>query len=115
MVSRTLCKLTVVSRQTYARTEAALITARVEGACDEYFWPVCFGGRLHWGTEQSHFACLMWDAELAHFVRVMWDTEQSHCEGGEAADGEHCKFKELQATHLLISSVDVWGCPFVQI
>ena len=35
MVSRTLCKLTVVSRQTYAHIEPALITARVEGACSE--------------------------------------------------------------------------------
>ena len=45
----------------------------------------------------------------------MWDTRQCHFGGGEAADGEHCKFTELQATQLLISSVDVWGCPFVQI
>ena len=32
----------------------------------------------------------------------MWDSEHSHCESGEAAGGEHCKFKELQAAQLLM-------------
>ena len=57
----------------------------------------------------------MWGAGPTHFERLMWDTKPSHSEAVSLRMVSFCKFKELQATQLLISRVDVWGCPFVQI